>query len=82
MDDKGHGRRALIFEIKYGDGKLSQGQKGFFDKVLADPASCLADLKAAKVILIRCSALDLGSATLKVRWTEHVRDNLDAGDGD
>lgn len=79
VDDKGHGRRALIFEIKYGDGKLSQGQKGFFGKVLADPASCLPDLRVVKVVMVRCSNLDLGTATLRVRWTEYVRDDPEAG---
>ena len=82
VDDKGHGRRALIFEVKYGDGKLSQGQKEFFGKVLVDPASCLPDLKAAKVVLVRCSAFDLGTATLKVRWMEYVPDDSGAGDDD
>ena len=81
VDDKGHGRRALIFEVKYGDRKLSQGQKGFFGKVLADPVSCLPDLKMAKVVLVRCSGLYLGTVTLKVLWTEYVQDGSGAKNG-
>lgn len=71
LNSKKHGKRAIIFEVKFGHIQISAPQHVFFQKVVAEPESCLKKLKEAKVIIVHCFDLDLEKNELTTRWFEY-----------
>lgn len=56
INSKQHGKRAIIFEIKYGNGRLSNGQKEFFKQaVKGTPSNYMPKLNDLKIFIVHMS---------------------------
>lgn len=60
LNDKIHGKTAIIFEIKYGKGTLTNGQEKFFEWVREDnPSTFMKKLDRIKIFKVITRRLDL-----------------------
>lgn len=57
INSKEHGKRAIIFEVKYGNSKFTNGQKEFFRKVANEghPSNYMPKLEELKIFIVRMS---------------------------
>lgn len=73
------GKRAAIFEVKYGrEAKPSDAQKKFFRGILKEPERYMNGLGAARVFVVRCTEVNTAGATLDVKWHEYHSPEEDA----
>jgi hypothetical protein len=71
LNDKEHGKRAVIFEIKHGRVCISTGQHKFFQEIKANPNKFMDNLKEVTIIIARGYNLDLENNTLDIQWMEY-----------
>lgn len=77
LHDKEYGKRAIIFEIKYGRINLSDSQKIFFKKASMDnPDYFMRGLNDIKIFIVHCTDLDLRSKTIKMDIHEYKNRHL------
>ena len=77
LHDKEYGKRAIIFEIKYGRINLSDSQKKFFKKASMDkPDYFMRGLNDIKIFVVHCTDLDLKSKTIKLDIHEYKNRHL------
>ena len=56
IHSKQHGKRAIIFEMKYGKGKLTNGQKEFFKEAINEsPSDYMPKLNDLKIFIVHMS---------------------------
>lgn len=59
LNDKEHGKRALIIEIKYGNSKLTKPQTDFFLKVSTHPPGYfMKGLNGLNILIFQCTTID------------------------
>ncbi len=67
LHDQEYGKRAIIFEIKFGRINLSKSQRVFFKKVSIDkPDYFMSGLNDIKVFMVHCTDLDIKSQTINM----------------
>jgi len=68
INGKDFGKKAIIFEIKFGHIHVTPGQREFFDDIIKNPSKYMKHLDEVKVFLVHCVNFDLEHETMKVSF--------------